>query len=219
MTGAVRIVVFASGNGSNFQALIDAIGTGSIEHSEIAALICDTPGAGCLDRAVRHGIPSWCIPLPEGARRGSPARLAWNQRLAGIAEFFEPDWILLLGWMRLLDAPFLECFPGRVVNLHPALPGTFPGTHAIEDAYRAFREGRIERTGIMLHLVPDEKVDCGPVLRFAEVEIRDTDTLETLAQRIHEVEHREVVALVRQLVQRQLVEKEHNDAARLGFSV
>lgn len=215
----MRIVVFASGNGSNFQALIDAIGTGSIENAEIAALICDMPGAGCIDRAVNHGIPCWCIPLPGGARRSSPERTAWNMRLADIAASFEPDWILLLGWMRLLGTPFLERFPGSVVNLHPALPGTFPGTHAIEDAYRAFREGRIERTGIMLHLVPDEGVDCGPVLRSAEVEILDTDTVETLAQRIHELEHREVVALVRQLASRKRAEKEEAHAACLGFSV
>ncbi len=214
MSGVVRLVVCASGNGSNFQALIDAIAKGVIKGASIEALICDTPGAGCIDRALRHGIPVWCVPLPAGARRGSQRRVEWDRRLAEVAASFAPDWILLLGWMRLLGTSFLNRFPGRVVNLHPALPGTFPGTHAIEDAYHAFREGRITKTGIMLHLVPDEGVDCGPVLQSTEVDIVDTDTLESLTERIHDAEHREVVALVRQLVEKELVH-----AAGTGFTV
>ncbi len=92
---------------------------------------------------------------------------------------------------------FLGRFPGQVVNSHPALPGEFPGTHAIERAYEAFRRGTIEHTGVMVHFVPDEGVDSGPVIAKKVVPIRDEDTLESLTQRIHSVEHRLLVEAVR----------------------
>lgn len=88
---------------------------------------------------------------------------------------------------------FLGRFPGQVVNIHPALPGEFPGTHAIERAYEAFRRGTIENTGVMVHFVPDEGIDSGPVIVKKVVLIRDEDTLESLTQRIHSVEHRLLV--------------------------
>ncbi len=88
---------------------------------------------------------------------------------AKLAASYQPDWIVLAGWMRVLSSAFLDCFPQRVINLHPALPGTFPGTHAIERAFEAYQRGEIDRTGVMVHLVPDEGVDNGPVLAQAEV--------------------------------------------------
>ena len=77
---------------------------------------------------------------------------------------YRPAWIVLAGWMRILSSDFLSHFPGRVVNLHPALPGTFPGTQAIQRAFEAYQRGEIQHTGVMVHLVPDEGVDNGPTL-------------------------------------------------------
>jgi phosphoribosylglycinamide formyltransferase-1 len=99
--------------------------------------------------------------------------------------------------MRVLSSNFLGRFPGRVINLHPALPGAFPGIHAIDRAFEACRKGEIRGTGVMVHLVPDEGVDCGPVLLQEEVPILPEDTLETLEARIHSVEHRLLVAAIK----------------------
>ncbi len=104
---------------------------------------------------------------------------------------------MLAGWMRILSSAFLERFPNRVVNLHPALPGTFPGTHAIQRAFEAYQSGQIEHTGVMVHLVPDEGVDSGPVLNQRIVPILPEDTLETLETRIHAVEHALLVETLR----------------------
>lgn len=220
MSALLRIVVLASGEGSNFQALIDAIEARQIEGARVEALICDVPGARCIDRAVRHAIPAYILPPPK-ARRSSPEREEYDERLAAIVKSFGAEVVLLLGWLRLLGRGFLEHFPGKVINLHPALPGTFPGTHAIERAFDAFRRGDIERTGIMLHLVPDEGVDSGPVLRVAEVPILEEDNIASLEARVHEAEHQEVVALVRDLaIERRSVEqKESGYAPRIDIGV
>jgi folate-dependent phosphoribosylglycinamide formyltransferase PurN len=106
---------------------------------------------------------------------------------------------VLAGWLRLLSKEFLDCFPGRVVNLHPALPGAFPGLHAVERAYEAYRRNQVTHTGVMVHLVPDEGVDDGPVLARESVPIYPADTLATLETRVHEVEHRLLVETLRQL--------------------
>ncbi len=195
----LHIVVMASGEGSNLQALIDAIESGQIENMRIEALLCDQPGAHCIERAIRHGIPSHILPAPKKLKRSSPERRCYDERLATIADSYKPDFIFLLGWMRLLGQAFLGNFQRKVINLHPALPGTFPGTNAIERAFEAFNQGKITNTGVMLHLVPDEGIDSGPVLSVIEVPIYKSDTLSILEERIHSVEHREVVKLAQRL--------------------
>lgn len=194
-----RIVVMASGEGSNLQALIDAIESKVVQGVRIVALVSDTPNARAIPRATCHGILAHILPCPAGARRGSSARIEYDARLASIVSSFEPDFVFLLGWMRLLSHTFLGQFPGKVINLHPALPGTFPGTHAIERAFEAFRQGEITKTGVMLHLVPDEGVDSGPVLRVAEIPMREGEELDALEARVHAEEHRLVVELARDL--------------------
>ncbi len=107
-------------------------------------------------------------------------------------------WVVLAGWMLILSADFLDHFSYRVINLHPALPGKFPGTHAIEQAFEAYQKGEIKETGLMVHLVPDEQVDAGPVLERVTVPIYPSDALETLERRMHQAEHRALVqALLR----------------------
>ena len=95
--------------------------------------------------------------------------------------------------MRLLSMSFLGWFPHMVVNLHPALPGELPGTDAIERAWNEARAGQRNHTGVMIHMVPDEGVDDGPVLATATVPIHPSDTLEVLAGRVHAAEHRLLV--------------------------
>jgi phosphoribosylglycinamide formyltransferase-1 len=132
-------------------------------------------------------------------RHPDEARADYDARLADVVAGFGPDLVVLAGWMRLLTMSFLGWFPGRVVNLHPALPGELPGTRAIERAWHEALAGERTRTGVMVHLVPDEGVDDGPVLASEVVEIRPDDTLDTLSARIHATEHRLLVATLRTL--------------------
>ena len=190
-----RIVVLASGSGSNLQAVLDATGDGRLR-AVVAGVVSDRPDGVALSRAIRAGIEATSLPSLPGEERH-----AYDRRLADAVALFTPDWIVLAGWMRLLLMSFLARFPGRVVNLHPALPGEFPGLHAIDRAHAAAAAGTISRTGVMVHLVPDEGVDDGPVLGWREVPIFGTDSLADLEARIHDVEHELLVeVLARQLV-------------------
>jgi len=186
-----RLVVLASGNGSNLQAVLEAGESGCL-NAEVAAVISDHQAAYALERARVHQIPAIYHPW-KPYREAGLTRQKYDSDLADKAAAFQPDYILLAGWMRLLSMPFLERFPQRVINLHPALPGTFPGTHAIERAFAAFQKGEIEHTGVMVHFVPDEGVDDGPMIAQEVVSIQVADTVDQLEERIHAVEHRLLV--------------------------
>lgn len=197
---ASRLVVLASGNGSNLQAIVDACQKGDLP-AQVAAVISDQPDAFALERARKAGIPA--IAFPWGPYRQSGRdRRAYDADLAAKTAAFSPDLVVLAGWMRLLSCAFLDRFPMQVVNLHPALPGTFPGVNAIQRAWEAYCNGEIEATGVMVHYVPDEGVDDGPLLAHEAVPLLATDTLETLAARIHAVEHRLLVQTIHQVLER-----------------
>lgn len=129
---------------------------------------------------------------------GEP-RHSFDARLADVVETFEPDLVVLAGWMRLLTGAFLDRFPHRVINLHPALPGDYPGTHAIERAFADAQQHRRNHTGVMVHFVPDEGVDDGPVIATELVPIHAEDTLSSLTERVHAAEHRLLPATVGRL--------------------
>ena len=189
-----RLAVLISGNGTNLQAILDACAAGTLP-AQVVAVYSNRGEALGLERARKAGVPAIYVPKPAvQSRQDYDAALA--DRVAASA----PDWVVLAGWMRLLSNAFLDRFAGRVVNLHPALPGAFPGTHAIERALEAYRRGQIEHTGVMVHQVPDEGVDSGPVLAQAIVEIRPDDDLDTLEARVHAAEHELLVFALRQLV-------------------
>jgi formyltetrahydrofolate-dependent phosphoribosylglycinamide formyltransferase len=186
-------VVLISGHGSNLQAILDACASGELPVT-VAAVISDKPEAFGLERARRANVPA--IVKPKLKAQG---RREYDSELADLAASYQPDWIVLAGWMRLLTSAFLDRFPNRVLNLHPALPGAFPGTRAIERALDAYRRGQIQHTGVMVHLVPDEGVDSGPVLAQEAIPIYPDDTLETLEARVHSVEHRLLVNTLKNL--------------------
>lgn len=190
-----RIAVFISGNGSNLQALINASEGSNLPGVEIAAVVSNRREAYGMRRAITHGIPVVYFPLLPYKKAGRP-RTDYDADLARIAASFDVEWVVLAGWMHILSNHFIRHFPKHIINLHPALPGAFPGTHAIERAYEAFQDEQIEHTGLMVHLVPDEAVDAGPVLATAHVPILPKDTLEDLEARMHAAEH---VTLVRAL--------------------
>jgi len=192
-----RIVVLISGTGTNLQAILDACEHGDLPAS-VVAVISNRREAYGLERARRHGIPALYYPLAPYRAAGRDRR-AYDADLADVVASYAPDWVVLAGWMHVLSGAFLDRFPSRVVNLHPALPGTFPGTNAIARAFEAYQRGEIAGTGVMVHLVPDEGVDCGPVIAQEAVPISASDTVESLEARIHAVEHRLLVGAIRRL--------------------
>ena len=194
-----RIAVLVSGFGSNLQALIDAHREGTLPGVDIALVVSNRQGAHGITRAQHHGIPAIIFPL-EGYTRGGRPREEYDADLAAIVQAFDVSWVVMAGWMHVLSDAFLSHFASRVVNLHPALPGAFPGTDAIGRAYQTYQRGEIDHTGVMVHLVPDEAVDAGPVLLEERVPIRPQDSLEDLEERIHTVEHRLLVQAVRELL-------------------
>ncbi len=186
-------MVLVSGNGTNLQAILDACSAGEIP-AEVVAVVSDKPNAYALQRAASAGVPSVHIgPHPNEVRAD------YDARLTDIVAGFAPDFVVLAGWMRILTKDFLGWFPDRVVNLHPARPGELPGTHAIERAWQEALAGQRTSTGVMVHLVPDEGVDDGPVLATADVPILPDDTLESLEARVHAVEHHLLVDTIRNL--------------------
>jgi len=189
-----RLVVLVSGNGTNLQAILDACASGLLP-ARVVGVVSNVTGAFALERARIAGVPSRvCV------KRKAQDRRAYDAELADVVAALAPDWVVLAGWMRILSSDFLVRFPNRVLNLHPALPGAFPGTHAIARAYEAFQRGEITQTGVMVHLVPDEGVDNGPLLAQEAVPIRADDTLETLEARVHSVEHRLLVETLQGLL-------------------
>jgi phosphoribosylglycinamide formyltransferase-1 len=179
----VRLVVLISGNGSNLQAILDACASGELD-AQVVSVISNKADAYGLVRAKNANVD--CVYF---AKLENESRRDYDQRLSDYVTTKQPDYVVLAGWMRILTSAFLTAFPNRVVNLHPALPGTFPGTHAIERAYESFQRGEIDHTGIMVHLVPDEGMDNGPVLATEIVPIYKDDSLESLETRVHQTEH------------------------------
>lgn len=193
-----RLVVLASGSGTNLQAILDACRTGTIA-AKVVRVVSDKPDAGALDRAAAAGVTTVvCTPHPDEPRP------AYDERLARLVRRAAPDLVVLAGWMRLLSDAFLSRFPDQVINLHPALPGEYPGLRAIERAHADFLAGHgpaaAGRTGVMVHRVPDEGVDDGPVLATVDVPIHPDDTLDDLTARIHSAEHALLVDTIAGLV-------------------
>ena len=183
MTTHSRLVVLISGNGSNLQAILDACASGKLPASVVSVISAKADAYG-LTRAQNAGVEAVYF-----AKLENKSRRDYDTRLSNYITTKQPDYIILAGWMRILSSSFLYSFPNRVINLHPALPEMFPSTHAVERAYQAYQRGEIDHTGVMVHLVPDEGVDNGPVLATEIVPIHPSDTLESLEARVHETEH------------------------------
>lgn len=194
-----RLAVLISGNGSNLQAIIDAIRMRVLD-AQIVVVVANRQDAYGLQRASKAGIPTLYHPLKPFLEAGR-LRAEYDAALADLVAPYKPDWIVLAGWMHILSDAFLQRYPYRVLNLHPALPGEFPGVNAIGRAYEAYQAGTIKKTGVMVHLVPDEGVDSGPVLATRDVAIYRTDTLEMLEKRMHQTEHQVLIEALLRLIE------------------
>ncbi len=192
-----RLAIFISGSGSNLQAIIDAVAAGRLD-AQIVAVVSNRRDAFGLTRAARAGIATLYFPYKPYKDAGRP-REQYDADLAAQVAAFAPDLVVLAGWMHVLSPAFLDHFPARVLNLHPALPGQFAGAHAIQRAYEAFQRGEIAHTGVMVHWVVPA-VDAGPVVVYAEVPIEADDSLDDLEARIHAVEHRLLVDAIKMIL-------------------
>jgi phosphoribosylglycinamide formyltransferase 1 len=184
-----RIAVFASGNGSNLQALIDRTRDGSLP-ARIVVVLSDQVEAFALERARRGGIEALHLDRKSYASRGD-----YDNALLSAVNERKIDWVVLAGFMRILTPIFVRPLLGRVVNIHPALLPRYPGTHSIQ---RAFEAGERE-VGVTVHFV-DEGVDTGPVIRQESLVVREGESLEALTERVHRLEHRMYPEVVSDLV-------------------
>lgn len=173
-----KIAVFASGNGSNFQSIVDHIKEGNL-NAHLALLVCDKPGAKVIERAKKAGIPSFVF-HPKEYQNKSHFETEILQQLKN----FEVDLIVLAGYMRLIGPTLLNEYEGKIINIHPSLLPSFPGKNAIEQAL----EAGVKITGVTIHYV-DEGMDTGPIIAQRAIEISEDDNAETLANKIHKIEH------------------------------
>lgn len=194
-----RIIVMISGFGTNLQAIIDAVCdrvvvTDGRLQANIVLVVSNRKTAYGLIRAENAGIPTLYFPLKPYQEAGK-SRQQYDADLAAQLKTYRPDLIVLAGWMHILSPAFLEQFPEQVINLHPALPGQFAGTQAIERAFAAYQQGEIEHSGCMVHAVIPE-VDAGRVIAQAEVPIFPQDSLADFAARMHAAEHQLIVRAI-----------------------
>ena len=175
----LKLGVMASGSGTNFEAIAQAIADGEL-HAQIQVLIYNNPGAKVAARAEGWGIPAVLLNHREFANRE-----ALDGAIVQVLQAHGVEWVIMAGWMRIVTTVLIDAFPNRVINIHPSLLPSFKGAHAIAQAFNA----GVKITGCTVHLVCLE-VDSGPILIQAAVPILPDDTLETLQARIQVQEHR-----------------------------
>jgi len=175
----MNIAVFCSGNGSNFQAIADSARRGEIP-AKIALMVCDKPQAFALKRAKKEGIKGLLI-----ERSNFETKEAFEAEIIKNLEKENIGLICLAGFMRIIGPGFVKKYRNKILNIHPSLLPSFKGASGIKDALKS--GARV--TGVTVHFV-DEEMDHGPIVLQEKVKIKDGDTEESLALRIHEVEHR-----------------------------
>ncbi|MGG6313010.1 phosphoribosylglycinamide formyltransferase [Paenibacillus macerans] len=177
MAAGYRIAVFASGQGSNFQNLLDVSRTGELG-ADVVLLVCDKPQATVVERARKAGVDCFLFDPKAYARRED-----YEAEIAAELDKRRVDLVVLAGYMRLLTSVLVEPFAGRMINIHPSLLPAFPGKNAIGQAWNY----GVKVTGATVHLV-DGSMDTGAVVAQAAVEVAADDTLESLEAKIHAAE-------------------------------
>ncbi|MEL0028590.1 MAG: phosphoribosylglycinamide formyltransferase [Perlucidibaca sp.] len=181
---SLRLVVLISGSGSNLQAVLDACGqssrAGAGMNARVVGVLSNKADAFGLARATRAGVPTAVLD-----HTGYPDRESFDRAMAGVIDAWQPDVVVLAGFMRILSAGFVQHYAGRLLNIHPSLLPRYKGLHTHR---RALAAGDAEH-GCSVHFVTPE-LDGGPVIAQAVVRVEGTDNEETLADRVHAAEHR-----------------------------
>lgn len=192
---APTIGVLASGRGTHFATLAEAVDRGDLP-ARLAVVVVDVADAPVVERARARGVTTRFVdPRRAKGRDGRYSRAKYGRLLADILEEHGVEWVVLAGFMRLLGAPVLERYGGRIVNIHPSLLPAFPGL----EPHRQALEAGVKVSGCTVHLV-DEGTDTGPILAQRAVPVLDDDDVESLAARILQAEHEIYWPAVRSLV-------------------
>ena len=189
MAGKLKVGVLVSGSGTNLQAIIDAAAEGL--PVDIVHVVSSRPDAYGIERAKAAGIPV----LVMNKEVYADPRAA-DEMIANILQASGVEYVVMAGYMRMVRQPLLDAFPNRIVNLHPALLPSFAGAHGIADA---FAHG-VKVTGVTVHFANAE-MDAGPIIAQRAVEVLPDDTLDTLEERIHAVEHKLLPATLQLIAQ------------------
>lgn len=175
---SLKIGVLVSGSGTNLQAIIDRIADGSL-NAEVALVVSSRPGVRGIERAQAAGLPVLVMEKSEYAEpEAADAKIASALKEAGC------EYVIMAGYMRMVRKPLLDAYPGRIVNLHPALLPSFKGAHAIQDAF----DYGVKVTGVTVHFA-DDKYDCGPIIAQRALPVEEGWDVDTLEEHIHAIEH------------------------------
>jgi len=183
-----NIAIFASGNGSNFEAIAAACINGEI-NAKVALLICNKPEAYVIQRAENLGVPVFIC-----KHQDFPTRSDHEKRIITELEAAKVEFIALAGYGRLFSSTFIDAYGGKIINIHPALLPAFPGLDVIA---QAFNSG-VKETGVTVHYC-DEGMDTGPIIAQRSVPILPDDTLESLEARVHKSEHELYIDVLKEL--------------------
>ncbi|WP_110926345.1 phosphoribosylglycinamide formyltransferase [Bacillus massiliglaciei] len=183
-----RIAVFASGNGSNFQAICDAAKEGRLD-AEPVLVVCDKAGAFVLERAAAEGVDAFTF-----SAKDYPDKASYEQEILRRLNEYRVDFIILAGYMRLIGPTLIQPYAERIVNIHPSLLPAFPGKDAVGQSLQA----GVKVTGLTIHYV-DEGMDTGPILAQQAVPVLDGDTRDSLQERIQKKEHELYPEVLQQL--------------------
>jgi len=175
----MNVAVFVSGNGSNLQAIIDSLSRGEIK-ANISLVVSDKSDAYALERAKKASIKIFIL-----ENKNFKTREEYDKEIVKELEKNKINLILLAGFMRLLSPYFVNKYKNKILNIHPSLLPLFKGTHGIKDAFDA----KVKETGVTVHFV-DEKLDNGPIILQRSLKVESSDTLESLEEKIHKLEHK-----------------------------
>ncbi|MCD5002458.1 phosphoribosylglycinamide formyltransferase [Enterococcus saccharolyticus] len=174
----MRIAILASGNGSNFEAIVQAVERGDIQ-GEVALLFSDKKEANVLKRAAKYQVPAYSF-----APKQFDSKEKYEAALCELLVTQRIDLVVLAGYMRIIGNQLLQAFPQQIINIHPSLLPSFPGLHGVKDAF----EYGVKVTGITIHFI-DDGIDTGPIIAQETIAIDPEETLPTLEEKIHQLEH------------------------------
>ena len=193
----MRVIILGSGRGSNAEAILQAQQAGRLGRARVVGIVSDRADAGILTLGPRFGVPAVYVdPAPFKTKLEGPGEDRFIEKIRAA----DADLVVLAGFMRVLSGELLDAFPGRVINIHPALLPAFPGVHGVKQAYDA----AVKIAGCTVHFV-DRGVDTGPIIAQAAVQLQDDDDDEALRARILAEEHRLLPAVVRAIAERRVV--------------
>ncbi|MGB9820007.1 MAG: phosphoribosylglycinamide formyltransferase [Pseudothermotoga sp.] len=179
----LNVGVLVSGNGTNLQSIIDKSETGELP-ARVVVVISNKSDAYALQRAKNHSIPSYVV-----RPRDFVDQVSYEQKMIDILNTHRVELVVLAGFMKILSSHFVQAFSGRIINIHPSLIPSFCGKDFYGmKVHQAVIDYGVKVTGATVHFV-DENVDAGPIIIQRTVEVKDNDTAETIALKVHQIEH------------------------------